>query len=1120
MAAPDTSKFVELLQAMSNKENSIRKQAEAMYQQAKQSEPDQLMIGLMAILGTATIDEAVRRQAAVLLRQTVMKGPEKDFCYARITPQNQQLVAGELLKRFEQEPILRLQKKVGEVVSMLVEYVCDRDDPRARLDPSCSTGWPALLPLVFRMADPSTTSSADSCESALRLLGDIVPTLKDDIVGAKQQLGQILQLGLSHSSLKLRTAALLLICGIVTETEKTAWAPLVQTAGVAVQVVQQLAQANEEDLLQEAIQAFIEVACVQPDFFKGQLSQAMEPAKTLASLAKSWEGADNGIQNLALEFLVSYLEKRVKWLKNNAPAYFELVLDVCMHLMLKVEDGEQELAAWVARMDDEEGEEDEDELFHSGQEAIDRVVEAATVETLGTALFQLIGAYAGQDPWQAKHAALAAIKQTVEYVEEKSHIGQMGQLLLQHVDHPHPRVRYTALHALGQLANDQSPHFQESAHPTVMPVLLKKMGDPVDRVAAMSMSAFSTFAEDLDTSLMLGYAQGFMETLVGKLQTTQHRGLREESITSIAVIAGVIEKDFSKYYDGIMPLLKQFVMHATSEKENRLRGKSFECMSLLGIAVGKEKFLPDAREAIQEMMKTTLESDNVQREYIKEASERICQCLKKDFAPFLQGGLLEGIFRNLTLVNEPTPAPGKEDDEDDIIEVSTGDGKTVRVRTQKFEEMTQSVQLLSTFCTVMEGAYFDFVPATAKALLPLLTATNDYEEVRGTTLLTWGLLIKCAAQGAQERSLPNSIARELLSTGLQNTVHLLDSSKEAELLAETATGITECIKNGGAGILSGEETTQLVAKMFTLIDQSFVRTGKLLKEKQDEKTAATSLPKELGEEDDDDENYELEEEDQLRRNYEEVLGALMQVAPAEFMPCLPVCAERIKGWIATKENKVLGLYLACDLIQHLKEQSEPVWPCFMQEVYNAMLDEDADARRAAAYAIGLAAPLSNFSGQAAVEAFRRLVQIVGGARPKKRDDKGKLALDNAVAALLTLAVEKPTHCPPEVQVWPTIIARLPLRDDEDEAKKIHEKLVDLVLEQHAGLLGPERANLGTVLSILAEVHHMENICNEKTEERIPKVFRFIPTDTLQVFATSFTEKQQKKIEKMLAEPAA
>merc|ERR1712190_226210 len=105
-------------------------------------------------------------------------------------------------------------------------------------------------------------------------------------------------------------------------------------------------------------------------------------------------------------------------------------------------------------------------------------------------------------------------------------------------------------------------------------------------------------------------------------------------------------------------MLKQFVMHSTGEKENRLRGKAFECMSLLGIAVGKERFLPDAREAIAEMMKTPLEADDVQREYIKEASERICQCLKKDFAPFLPN-LLPGILKSLQLSDLAEACPTK-----------------------------------------------------------------------------------------------------------------------------------------------------------------------------------------------------------------------------------------------------------------------------------------------------------------------------------------------------------------------------------------------------------------------------------------------------------------------------
>merc|ERR1719386_628712 len=152
--------------------------------------------------------------------------------------------------------------------------------------------------------------------------------------------------------------------------------------------------------------------------------------------------------------------------------------------------------------------------------------------------------------------------------------------------------------------------------------------------------------------------------------------VQEESITSIAIIAGVIEKDFAVYYDRIMPMLKSFLTNATGAKQNRLRGKAFECMSLLALAVGKEKFLPHAQDAIAELMKTPLDADDVQREYIKEASERICRCLKKDFAMFLPA-LLPGILRASTLDGAALAAPtGTKEEDDEYVQVMTGDGKT------------------------------------------------------------------------------------------------------------------------------------------------------------------------------------------------------------------------------------------------------------------------------------------------------------------------------------------------------------------------------------------------------------------------------------------------------------
>jgi len=58
----------------------------------------------------------------------------------------------------------------------------------------------------------------------------------------------------------------------------------------------------------------------------------------------------------------------------------------------------------------------------------------------------------------------------------------------------------------------------------------------------------------------------------------------------------VLQDHFKKYYDAVMPYLKSILMHATDKSNRMLRAKSMECISLVGMAVGKDKFRDDARQ--------------------------------------------------------------------------------------------------------------------------------------------------------------------------------------------------------------------------------------------------------------------------------------------------------------------------------------------------------------------------------------------------------------------------------------------------------------------------------------------------------------------------------------------
>lgn len=57
-----------------------------------------------------------------------------------------------------------------------------------------------------------------------------------------------------------------------------------------------------------------------------------------------------------------------------------------------------------------------------------------------------------------------------------------------------------------------------------------------------------------------------------------------------------VQEHFQKYYDAVMPYLKSILMTATDKPKRMLRAKSMECISLVGMAVGKEKFRDDAKQ--------------------------------------------------------------------------------------------------------------------------------------------------------------------------------------------------------------------------------------------------------------------------------------------------------------------------------------------------------------------------------------------------------------------------------------------------------------------------------------------------------------------------------------------
>ena len=60
-------------------------------------------------------------------------------------------------------------------------------------------------------------------------------------------------------------------------------------------------------------------------------------------------------------------------------------------------------------------------------------------------------------------------------------------------------------------------------------------------------------------------------------------------VTTLSVVAESSDQLFTPYYDQFMPSLKFILANANDKKYRLLRGKTMECISFIGVAVGKER---------------------------------------------------------------------------------------------------------------------------------------------------------------------------------------------------------------------------------------------------------------------------------------------------------------------------------------------------------------------------------------------------------------------------------------------------------------------------------------------------------------------------------------------------
>jgi hypothetical protein len=478
-----------LLRALMSPDNAIRQNAEAgAFSQLKQ-QPDCCVLSLLQVLRSQVAPE-VRSMSALLLRRVIIK--DDPSLWPQCTAETQTAFKTNVLESLgdaQLDPSTR--KMVCDVVGELGVNIMDEGQ------------WPQLLPFLFEKVNSGDPLQR---ESALHVFGMTASYLAESMSHHFNMLAQIMQRCIADpvnngkvQVAGIRALGLLLVC-IDEPSKRKVFQALVPGM---LQALSSLINNNHIDAAQRSLEVLVDVADHQTDGAKAHATFFRPHLVPMVQAMLTWAGnktLDDGLRQTAVELLIVFAEKApttCRKLPDNS--FMKGILPLCFSMMLEIEEKD----------DDEEWEASEewqtmDGNYEVGEEAIDRLANTIGPKRTLPVAFELMSQYMSQrSDWRYPHAGLIALTQLVEVMPSTpEQIKMVSDQVLTFLAAPHPRVRYAAIHAVGQISSDFGPTFQNMYHAQIIPALVQLFDDPSERVQCHAAGCLINFIDMCDPNLL------------------------------------------------------------------------------------------------------------------------------------------------------------------------------------------------------------------------------------------------------------------------------------------------------------------------------------------------------------------------------------------------------------------------------------------------------------------------------------------------------------------------------------------------------------------------------------------------------------------------------------------
>jgi len=173
----------------------------------------------------------------------------------------------------------------------------------------------------------------------------------------------------------------------------------------------------------------------------------------------------------------------------------------------------------------------------------------------------------------------------------------MIPIVTKHLQHANPKVRYAALHCIGQIADDMGEEFVENFHNIILPALCACLNDQVPRVQAHTCAALTNFLENTDQEIAALYSAQLLPKLISIIQNGISL-IKENGVTTLASLAEAMKEEFQPHFQSTLQFMSPFLQGYNEPIYKQLKGQVIEALTIICAAVGAEFFKPFAEEVV------------------------------------------------------------------------------------------------------------------------------------------------------------------------------------------------------------------------------------------------------------------------------------------------------------------------------------------------------------------------------------------------------------------------------------------------------------------------------------------------------------------------------------------